>query len=130
MDQDQRLLDDYDAREEARKAAEWRERTEAQARYENAARAAHKIRRAAHLLTDNPVGPWEDLALTSQRHLIADAEVVAKNPSITERELRTQYQVRLVEWGDPDSPDLAISDRITIGIEEQVLAKLKEVLHK
>jgi hypothetical protein len=61
--------------------------------------------------------------------LIADAENVANNPSITSAELTAMDQDRLVAWGDTDNPDLGPLSDTTRHIEEMVLKRLKETLH-
>jgi hypothetical protein len=116
----QDLLKTYEARE----LVDWKRKQEAQQRYENAAKQAHKVRVAGRLLRD-PVPCWEDLHVGSQRHLIADAENVANNPRITLAELTKMYQDRLIAWGDTDSPDLRAPDSICWNIEEMVLEDLK-----
>lgn len=114
-------------REEEREIAEWRFRKEAQDRYESAAMQAHKIRMAGRLLI-SPVPPWEEISLTSRRHLVADAENVAKNPSISYEELNKLYKERLIASGDIDNPDLDAPDEASRVIEEQVLVALKAFL--
>lgn len=128
MDSDQRLLDDYETREQAREASEWKTRSAELQRYENAARAAHRIRMAASLINNNQAPEWDELHIASKRHLIADAEAVAKNPAITEPELRRLYRERLVASGDTENPDLAASDAFTDTIEGLVLAELRATL--
>lgn len=130
MDSDQRLIDAYHAREEALAAAEWKRKKANLQRYENAAKEAHKVRMTARLMHSRPVPPWDELHIGSQRHLIADAECVAMNPSITEPELRKVYQERLVAWGDTDSPDLGVGDEISESIEGMVLEHLKATLNR
>ena len=120
-------MDSYDdllKRQEARELAEWRRRKEDHERYESAAKQAHKIRMAAHLLLDSSVPSWEDMSIGSQRHLIAEAEHVAKNQAISYAELNKFYQERLVASGDSDHPDLGASE----AIEETVLQALKAIL--
>lgn len=129
MDSYQNQLDIYNAREEAREAAEWRQKMADQQRYENAAKEAHSVRCKARFLLPCSVPQWEDLDLSSQRQLIADAEIVAKNPSITEPELRNLYRERLMAWGDTDHPDLGDSDNESEIIEGMVLEQLKSSLN-
>lgn len=111
----------YEAREEA---ALQRKRARQQ-RYEDAAREAHKTRNMGRLLQTVPPIDWEDLSISSQRHLIADAEIVALNPSITAIELARLYRERLIAVGDTDSPDLDGEDEI---VEAMVLDQLKRSL--
>ena len=131
MDSDQDRLDASNAREVLREADEWRRKREARQRHENAAREAHKVRCTWRLISLNnaDVRDWEDIGLVSQDHLIADAENVAANPSITAAGLNRLYKARLIAWGDIDSQDLG--DDITPSyqeIEEMVLKRLKECL--
>lgn len=129
MDSDQKLLDDYNASEDARRAAERKKNKAVQQWYENAAKQAHKIRQVSGLLRANSQVPsWEDMGSGSQRHLIADAQHVANNPSVTEFELRRLYRERLVAQGDTDNPDLECNDEDSWRTEEMVLARLKECL--
>ena len=132
MDSDQDLLDAHNAREDARKADEWKRKKADHQRHENAAREAHKVRNFARLLVVNAdVRDWEELPLGSQKHLTTDAENVAANPSITAAELSRLYNERLIAWGDIDSPDLGVGDENTPSyqvIEEMVLKCLKEYL--
>ena len=129
MDSYQNQLDTFNAREEAREVAEWRQKRAEHQRYENAAKEAHKVRLVARLTHSSPVPQWDDLDLSSQRQLIADAEAVAKNPSITESELRKLYRERLMAWGDTDHPDLEVSDEGSESIEGMVLEHLKSSLN-
>lgn len=133
MDSDQDLLDARDAHEAVREADEWKRKRANHQRHENAAREAHKVRNSSRLIGFNKadVRGWEDLPLVSQNHLIADAENVAANPSITAAELSRLYNERLIDWGDIDSPDLGLGDDNTPSyheIEEMVLKRLKECL--
>lgn len=128
MDSYQNQLNNFNAREVAREAAEWRETKAENQRYEDAAKEAHKIRCVARLLSISQVPQWDDLDLSSQRHLIADAEAVAKNPSITESELRNLYRERLIAWGDTDHPDLGVNDNDSEQSEEMALQSLKSSL--
>lgn len=130
MNSDQRLIDAYHAREEERKAAEWKRNKENQERYESAAQEAHKIRLARSLISTHQVSQWNEMSISSKKHLIADAQIVATNPSITEPELRTIYQERLVAWGDTDNPDLGAWDRSSENCEKLVLTRLKEILNR
>lgn len=114
-------------REEEREIVEWKHRKEEQDRYESAAMQAHKVRRMARLLI-SPVPPWEEVSLVSRRHLVADAENVAKNPFISYEELNKLYHERLNASGDTDNPDLGASDEASRVIEEQVLVALKASL--
>jgi hypothetical protein len=124
MDSDDDLL----KREEAREMAEWRRSKADQERYENAAKQAHNVRITGRLLLNSPTLAWEDMHLDSQRHLIADAEHVAKNPAISYAELNKFYQERLVTSGDTDNPDLGTPEEPFWAIEEIVLKKLKAIL--
>lgn len=129
MDSDRHLIETYNAREDAHEVAEWKRKNTNLQRYENAAKEAHKVRIMARLVHSRPVPSWEELDLASHRHLIADAESVARNPSITALELRKIYQERLVAWGDTDNPDLGVDDEISETIEQLVLEKLKATLN-
>lgn len=82
----------------------------------------------ARCLNNLSVLPWEELDISSQNHLIADAEAVANNPSITEHELRKLYWERLVAWGDTENLDLGVSDEKSEIIEGIVLIELKSAL--
>jgi hypothetical protein len=128
----QDLLDAYNAREDAREADEWRRKKANHQRHENAAREAHKTRNAARLLIANAqVIDWDGLGIISRNHLVADAENVAANPSISAAELRRLYHARLRAWGDTDNSDLGPDDEMTPSyhsIEEMVLRRLKECL--
>ena len=131
MDSDQERLDASNAREVARQAEAWKRKTADHQRHENAAREAHKVRNAGRLVNLNnaDIRDWKDIALVSQDHLIADAENVAANPSITAAELSLLYKARLIAWGDIDSPDLGAGDDNNPSyqeIEEMVLKRLKE----
>ena len=131
MNSDEDLIDTHNAREELREAAEWKRNTETQQQYGNAAKKAHKVRMAGCLLRHFPVPSWDDMNIGSQRHLIADAENVAKNPSLTATELRKLYQERLMAWGDTENADLGVDDETTPArqeIEEAVLKHLRSVL--
>lgn len=87
MDSDQELLDAYNAREDVREADEWKRKREDRQRNENAAREAHKVRNTGRLLIDNAlVIDWDGIQLSSKNHLIADAQNVAANASITAAE--------------------------------------------
>lgn len=121
MDDEDRLLPALEARE----LAEWRARKAEKQRLEAAAREAHKARRLAALVNDRTIPAWEDLALSSQEQLIADAAAVAANPEITAEELHRLYQQRLEAWGDTDNPDIGTALPLA---EEAVLLRLKEVL--
>lgn len=77
------------------------------------------------LLANSQVTPWEELGLSSQRHLIADAENFALNQSITATELAHWYRERLIASGDLENPDLAGEDA---EVEAMVLTRLKECL--
>jgi hypothetical protein len=124
-------MDSYDdllKREEARELAVWRRRKEDQERYKSAARQAHKVRMAGRLVHQLPVPTWEDMDCGSKRHLIADAEHVAKNPAISYAELNKFYQERLLAWGDTDNSDLGTPEESFWTIEETVLKKLKAIL--
>lgn len=114
-------------REEEREIAELKYRKEEQDRYESAAMQAHKVRMMGRLLI-SPVPPWEEVSLASRRHLVADAENVAKNPFISYEELNKLYQERLIAFGDTDNPDLGAPDEAYRAIEEQVLVALKASL--
>lgn len=105
MDTDQNLLDDFNAREEAREAAEWKLKKATQERYESAAKRAHAFRTALRLLT-RPAPAWEDMGPASQRHLIEDARNVAEQPTISAAELNRLYKERLREGGDTEHEDL------------------------
>lgn len=128
MDPDQQLLDDYNAREDAREAEEWRQRKAAQMRYEGAAKEAHKVRQMASLVFNRPMPDWDDLGIVDKFHATADAEAVAMNPSISESELWEVYRNRRITGGSTDHPDLQDPDETTKSIEECVLKKLKESL--
>jgi hypothetical protein len=133
MDSDQDLLDAHDAREAVRAADEWKRKRANHQRHENAAREAHKVRNRGRLICfDNAdVRDWENIPVVSQNHLIADAENVAANPSITVAELSRLHNERLIAWGDIDSPDLGVGDENAPSyqeIEEMVLKRLKECL--
>lgn len=129
MDSYQNQLDVYNAREDALEATEWEQKRTSRQRYENAAKEAHKLRMKARLVHTCSVCYWDDLGISSQQHLIADAETVAKNPSITEPELRKLYKERLLAWGDTDNPDLGGSDEVSESIEGMVLEHLKSTLN-
>lgn len=111
---------------DAREVAETKRKREARQRYESAAKEAHKTRCTARLLLPNSHVPtWDEMSLSSQRHLIADAENVALNPSITTGELARLYRERLVASGGLDHPDLEGEDEV---IESLVLDRLKKCL--
>ena len=128
MDPDQKLLDDHHAREDALRAAQWALKKADVVRYEDAAKEAHKFRLAAFLVCNCAVLYWDELDFSSRQHLIADAEAVAKTPSITEPELRKLYRERLLAWGDTDNPDLQPTDELNAIIEASVLEHLKLLL--
>lgn len=130
MDSYQNQLDAYNAREDALVAKQWKQKKADRQRYENAAKEAHKIRMAWHLTLSWPVRPWDSLPISSQQHLIADAENVAKNPSITEPELRKLYIERLLSGGDTENQDLGVWDENGERIEGAVLEHLKSTLSK
>lgn len=120
MDAYEKLLNDYESRE----AEKLKQKLSDQRKYEEAAKQAHRVRNAARLLVPNaPVIDWEGLSSISQKHLIADAENVALNPSITADELARLYRERLVKWGDLDSSDLLNGDDEEV--EGMVLEQLK-----
>ncbi len=127
---DENQLDIYNAHEDAFEATEWKRKKAELQHYENAAKKVHKVRITARLITSRPAPLWDDMDISSQRHLIADAETVAKNPSITEPELRKLYWERLATWGDTDNPDLGVSDESSEIIEGMVLEHLKSALNK
>ncbi len=128
MDSDQQRLDAYDAREDALAAAAWRQKQADRQRYEAAAIQGHQFRQAARFLTQHSLPPWAELSITSQQHLIADAEIVDKNPAITEGEFFQRYRERLLDWGDTDNPDLNGLDPTAETIEGGVLNTLKAAL--
>jgi hypothetical protein len=131
MDSDQDLLDAYDAREDARKAAEWEQKREAQEWCENAAKQAHKHRNVWRLINNLQVLNWEEMCATSQSDLISDVRNVAEHPSITAAELLQMYKERLIARGDTDNPDLRVGSEDTplyMDIEDAVLKHLKECL--
>lgn len=101
---------------------------EEQQLYENVAKQAHKVRMLGRLLLNSPIPSWEDLCNSSQRHLIADAENVAKNPAISGAEINKLYQERLKASGDTDNPDLGVPQQSYQAIEEMVLENLKATL--
>lgn len=68
------------------------------------------------------------MSIISQRHLIADAEIVDRNPAITEGEFFQRYRERLLDWGDTDNPDLNGLDPMAETIEGGVLNALKAAL--
>lgn len=125
MNPDQELLNAYEARE----LADWKRNKEARQRYENAAKQAHGVRMAARSLC-SPVPSWDDMHLGSQRHLVADAENVANDPTISLAQLTAMYHERLIASGDTSNPDLNPPGEICRQIEEMVLANLKETLHE
>lgn len=127
MDLDQNFLDSHNARE----ADEWKRKKANHQWLENAAKEAHKVRNILRLINNDIVIDWENLHLGSQKHLIADANNVVENPSITATELGRLYTERLIAWGDTDNPDLDVSDENISTyqvIEESVLKRLKECL--
>ena len=124
MDSYQNLLDAHDAR----KAADLKLKKAAQQRYENAAKKAHAFRCNSNLLKSVAVLKWDEMAPVSQRHLIADAENVAANPTITANELNRLYKERLTASGDTDSLDLGEWAPDDLSTEEQVLEELKKYL--
>lgn len=124
MDSYQNLLDAHDARE----AADLKLKKAAQQRYENAAKKGHAFMCISNLVKSVTLLTWDEMRPVSQRHLIADAENVAANPTITATELNRLYKERLISSGDTDSLDLgewAPDDLVT---EEQVLEQLKKYL--
>lgn len=125
MDSDHDLLNAANAREEVRKAAEFKLKQ----RYEGAAKEAHKIRQMYRVEQCGDARGWYELPIGSQRHLIADAENVAANQNITAAELLGLYKKRLVAWGDFDSADLkGPGTEEAHETEDQVLRCLKKVL--
>lgn len=130
MDSYQDLLDAANARELARESAEWKRKKEAQQQYENAAKDAHKVRQAGHLLLDSILPSWEEMSLSSQRRLIADAISVAKNPSISGAELRILDQERLMASGDTEHEDLQLGSEPFQSVERVVLENLRANLKK
>ena len=124
-------MDSYEElmkREEARELDDWKRRKATQEQYESVAKQAHKIRMTGRLLLNSPCPCWEDLNLSSQRHLIADAANVAMNPSISGAELNKLYQERLVASGETDSPDLNVPEESFQALEETILKNLKAAL--
>lgn len=132
MDADEKLLEIHNAIEEACEADERKKNKADHLRHENAAKEAHKVRNSARLLIINAdIYEWEDLALITKRHLIADAKNVSENPLITSAEIFRIYKERLIAWGDIESPDLGVGDEnymIYQMTEDMVLKRLKECL--
>lgn len=129
MNSDQPFLDSYNAHEDAVAAADWKQKRAALQRYEQAAKEAHKVRMTANMVNNRQVVSWDDMSISGQRHLIADAENVAKNPSITESELKQLYLERLIASGDSENPDLLETwDEESEITEKMVLERLKAVL--
>ena len=132
MDKDQSLLDAEKARYESEALAEYKLNQFLQAHYENAARDAHECRinhnRLTNMVTsfgNKQILGWNDMSLSSQNHLIADAKVVAENPSITTKELFRIYQERLRSSGDLDNTDLVDIENSDLLCEDHVLKELK-----
>ncbi|MDP3672917.1 MAG: hypothetical protein Q8R69_24910 [Telluria sp.] len=125
MDSDQKLLDDANAREDAREAAEWKAKQIAKQRYEAAARAAYKVRRTAGLVLNRSFPDFDELGLSSRDQLIADAKDVDENPTMTAEELWRRYQDRLRASGDIENEDL-VAD--LPDFEEAVVRRLKQTL--
>lgn len=120
MDPDQRLLDEYIAREEARAVQEWRQKKAAKLRCETAAKEAHKTRRAMCLLLNRQMPAWDELSGSDQYRATLEAEAVALNPSICDSELWELYRK-----AHPYEPD---PDETTKSIEAAVLEALKKEL--
>lgn len=132
MDKDQPLLDSEEACDEAQALAKYKLNQFLYAHYENAARYAHECRinhnRVTNLLTslgNKQILAWNDMSLSSQNHLIAEAKAVAENPSITAEGLFHSYQNRLIMSGDTDNPDLKELNPLDLEREEYVLNDLK-----
>jgi hypothetical protein len=131
IDKDGDLLLALEISEATREARGWTIKRSNRQRFENAAKEAHIVRNTTRLKNNEEVVEWDDLGVSSIRHLIADAENVATNLSITAEELHELYKERLIAWGDTENPDLAIGyeDYASfILIEKLVLEKLKTCL--
>lgn len=126
MDPDQKIIDEFNAREEEKKAYEFKIKKSNLERHSTAAKNAHKIRQAHRILYIISTPSWEEMDLLSKNHLISDAENVAKNPSITLDELTELYRDRIIKSGDTENPDLGKMDPDLRSVEELVLNELKK----